>query len=322
MVEQNKRYRRKTRQQPPKSPGFLGPKNLSEADIEAEEKALREAFLWFDPDEVTQQDYDTSEPLSEAATAEQPEPEPEPEMAPTFWPLLSRISVNPVQMDRNLIITARRQNPSHAAFDVLRARLFQALSEHGWKRVAITSPTRDCGKTFVSINLAIALSRYENCRTVLLDLDMRNPSIAKTLGEQDVGSMSDYLRGKVPLTDHFHRFGENELNIGDNLAIAMNDRVEPYSSELLQEPETRACLEEMEQALQPNVILFDLPPALAHDDVIAFRDNFDGVLVVIDGTVTTGAQVQEVMRRLGDDCPLLGVVLNKAEDATGNEYGY
>ncbi|WP_323781282.1 CpsD/CapB family tyrosine-protein kinase [Thalassovita sp.] len=320
MVEQTKRYRRKTRQQNPKSSGFLVPKNLSESDVESEEKALREAFIWFDPDEVTKQDYDALDRVPEAAVIEQPVPEPE--AGPNYWPLLSRITANPLQMDRNLIITARRQDPSNAAFDVLRARLFQALNEHGWKRVAITSPTRDCGKTFVSINLAIALSRYENCRTVLMDMDMRNPSIAKALEEQDVGSIGDYLRGLVPMTEQFHRFAENDLNIGTNLAIAMNDRVEQFSSELLQEPETRICIEEMERALKPDVMLFDLPPALAHDDVMAFRDNFDGALLVIDGTATTGSQVREVMRRLGDDCPLLGVVLNKAEDATGEEYGY
>ncbi|MEC7962694.1 MAG: P-loop NTPase, partial [Pseudomonadota bacterium] len=180
----------------------------------------------------------------------------------------------------------------------------------------------DCGKTFVSVNLAVALSRYENCRTVLMDMDMRNPSVAKTLGLRDVGSMGAYLRGEIETRDQFFKFDQNDMSLGDNLAIAMNDRVEPFASELMQQPATRDRLTRMEAELHPDVVLFDLPPALANDDVIAFKSNFDGVLIVIDGTRTSGAEVREVMRRLGEDVPLLGVVLNKAEDATGDEYGY
>lgn len=313
MVEQSKQFRRKQRSQQDKPRVFPRPPRLSEAEVEAEEKALREAFAWIDLEEEPDQDAEDDLLGAEFGPLVS---------APDIWADLPTIPVDPAVLDRNLIIAARRKEPAHAAFDVLRARLMQALAENGWKRVAITSPTRDCGKTFVTLNLAVALSRYENCRTVLMDLDMRNPSVAKTLGQQHVGSIGDYLRGLSPLRDHFFKFGENNLNIGSNLAIALNDRVEQYSSELLQEPTTADSIALMEEALKPNVVLLDLPPALAHDDVIAFRDNFDGVLVVIDGTKTQASQVREVMWQLGEDCPLLGVVLNKAEDATGEEYGY
>ena len=320
MVEQSKQFRRKSRQEKDQTPGFPRRHQLSEAEIEAEEKALRDALIWFDPDALSESELSDQDDLEGLPAAVKSPGFLDP--GPDIWSELPVMSIDPATFDRNLIITARREDPSHAAFDVLRARLMHALTENGWKRVAITSPTRDCGKTFVSVNLAIALSRYENCRTVLMDLDMRNPSVATILGEQNPGSIGDYLRGLSPMRDHFFRFADNDLNIGGNLAIALNGGMEQYASELLQEPATAGCLAAMEEALKPNVILLDLPPALAHDDVIAFRDNFDGVLVVIDGTRTHGSQVREVMRRLGDDCPLLGVVLNKAEDATGDQYGY
>ena len=69
----------------------------------------------------------------------------------------------------------------------------------------------------------------------------------------------------------------------------------------------------MEEALEPEVILFDLPPALAQDDVIAFRPHFDCVLMVVGGGITTAEEVREATRRIGEDKPILGVVLNKAE---------
>jgi Mrp family chromosome partitioning ATPase len=80
----------------------------------------------------------------------------------------------------------------------------------------------------------------------------------------------------------------------------------------------------MMEELDPDVVLYDLPPALAFDDVIAFKRHFDGVLMVIGGGATKAAEVHEAMRRIGDDVPLLGVVLNQAEDETraGYSYGY
>lgn len=316
--------------------GLLSGSGRSAEEIAREDRALRSAFPFLDLDDV---EVDASELAEKVAPVAAPEPlilNPESEVTPEpeteqpseqppeddGWNDLGPMPVQRQQMMRNLIITASRKNPVHAAFDVLRARLVQALSDNGWRRVAITSPTRDCGKTFVSVNLAVALSRYENCRTVLMDMDMRNPSVAKTLGLRDVGSMGAYLRGEIETRDQFFKFDQNDMSLGDNLAIAMNDRVEPFASELMQQPATRDRLTRMEAELHPDVVLFDLPPALANDDVITFKSNFDGVLIVIDGTRTSGAEVREVMRRLGEDVPLLGVVLNKAEDATGDEYGY
>jgi Mrp family chromosome partitioning ATPase len=205
---------------------------------------------------------------------------------------------------------------------VLRTRLLQALSENGWRRVAITSPTKDCGKTFTAANLAISLSRQENCRTLLLDCDMRRPSLHKVLGVSDPGSMGDMLRGTLSPQDHLRRMGDNQMNAGRNIAFGFNGLVEPYASELLQDPMTEDCLNRLDAELDPDVVLFDLPPALYYDDVIAFRPLFDGVLLVVGGGITTEKEIKEVERRLGDSTPLLGMVLNKAENTETSRYRY
>jgi len=70
------------------------------------------------------------------------------------------------------------------------------------------------------------------------------------------------------------------------------------------------------------VMLFDLPPALYYDDVMAFRGQFDGVILVIGGGITTEKEIRETQRRLGEDVPLLGTVLNKAEDSKIRQYTY
>ncbi|WP_425097881.1 CpsD/CapB family tyrosine-protein kinase [Tropicibacter sp. S64] len=238
------------------------------------------------------------------------------------WEQVATFDVNENHLAANRIITATREDPAYTAFDVLRTRLLQALSENGWKRVAITSPTKDCGKTFTAANLAISLSRQENCRTLLLDCDMRRPTLQKVMGRTHPGSMGDMLRGKIDPQDHLLRLGKNSINAGRNIAFGFNEVIEPYASELLQDPRTAATLTRIETEMKPDVMLFDLPPALYYDDVIAFRPLFDGVLLVVGGGITTEKEIKEVERRLGEETPLLGMVLNKAENTEISKYQY
>ncbi len=132
--------------------------------------------------------------------------------------------------------------------------------------------------------------------------------------------MGDVLRGDVAIGDHLRRPGTNALNIGANLAVGLNDRAEPFAAELFQQPSTAEALRAMEAEFIPDIVLFDLPPALAFDDVIAFRPQFDCVLMIVGGGITTAAEVKEVHRRLGEDKPVLGVILNMAEDSEDNTY--
>ena len=242
--------------------------------------------------------------------------------SPHSWDRLGTIPVVESHLESQRIISASRRNPAHVAFDVLRTRLVQGLAEQGWRRVVITSPTKDCGKTFISTNLAISLSRQERLRTVLMDLDLRNPSVAPLLGVNDPGSMGNFLRGKSPVAGHFKRMGQNMLKIGSNVAFGLNDTREPFASEMLGSAATSDAIAQMEAELEPDVVIYDMPPALYHDDVMAFREHFDGVLLVVGGGTTKANEIRELKRRFGDDKPLLGVILNKAEGLSISHYSY
>ena len=253
--------------------------------------------------------------------AQDVQPDPQ-ERVESAWQSLDRFPLDPTRLANRNVITALRRDPAHARFDILRTRMLQALAENGWRRVAITSPTKDCGKTFTAANLAVSLSRQENCRAVLLDLDMRSPSLHKIFGVADPGVMGDLLREEITPDRHLQGFGKNDISAGSHVAIGFNGMVEPYASELLQDPCTDRTLKRIEAEFDPDVMLFDLPPALLNDDVIAMRPNFDALLIVAAGGVTRAKDIKEPERRLGDSIPLLGVVLNKAEDADESAYAY
>jgi|TARA_R110000851_G_scaffold49074_17_gene118170 Mrp family chromosome partitioning ATPase len=239
-----------------------------------------------------------------------------------LWPALRRVVLDRKHLAKHRLISATREDPAHVAFDVLRTKLLAALRTHGWHRVAITSPTPDCGKSFVAANLAISLSRQSSVRTVLMDMDLRRPSLAHTLGQPDPGRMAGFLSGDIPLQRFLTCPEDNALNIGQTLAMGFNDRAEPYAAEILHAPETGEVLQDMYRRLAPDVVIFDMPPALYYDDVLGFRPQFDGVLIVVGGGRTTAQHIRDVKARFGTDTPLLGVVMNRAEGESIAKYGY
>lgn len=238
------------------------------------------------------------------------------------WANLPAIKLDTAILDKNLVVTASRTDPAHATFDVLRTKLLHVLTDRKWHRVGITSPTKGCGKSFLSLNLAISLARYENCRTVLMDMDLRIPKIARMMGARNPGAMGDFLRGRTPLEAFFRRATPNLLRSGPSLAIGLNDLQEPFAAELFHEPATRLALARVDEALAPRVVLLDLPPALAQDDVLALKPHLDCVLIVAGGGTTTARELRETSRRLGEDLPIVGVVLNKAEGQGTLDYTY
>ncbi|MDI7860741.1 CpsD/CapB family tyrosine-protein kinase [Rhizobiaceae bacterium n13] len=230
------------------------------------------------------------------------------------WEELSPLSLDPDVIARNRIVTTNRSDHAHAAFDMLRTKLLHAIRQNNWNRVAITSPTPACGKTFIALNLAFSLGHQTDCRTLLLDLDLRRPQVGKTLGIRNMPSMESFLKGDSPARDVF-------LRHGDNLAIAANRQPVHYSAELLQSPVATETLQDLRQRMNPDVILFDLPPMLSNDDVLAFLPNVDCVILVAAADYSTLNEVDVCERELAEKTNVLGVVLNKCRYSP-EKYGY
>jgi Mrp family chromosome partitioning ATPase len=235
-----------------------------------------------------------------------------PEIA-AAWAALRAVSLDPARLARNRVVSGGREDPAHVSFDLLRTRMLRALGERGWRRVAITSPGPGCGKTFVTANLALSLARRSSCRVVALDMDLRIPTLAPVLGLDGAGRMEDFLSGRIAPARHLRR-------VGANLALGLNTMPAANPAELLQEPATATVLDRIEAELAPDVVLFDLPPALVCDDVIAFLPRIDAVLLVAGGGITTAADIRSCERLFGTETPLLGVILNKAEDGKIEPY--
>jgi Mrp family chromosome partitioning ATPase len=231
------------------------------------------------------------------------------------WLALEEITLDPRLLARERIVTHDKSDPAHVAFDALRTRLLKALHDNRWSRIAITSPSKGCGKTMVACNLAFSLARQPETRSMLFDLDLRVPQLARRLGLRDGPAIESYLGGEIPPGKYLRRAGPN-LALGLNAARVWN------SAELIQSRRVAATLAATWELYRPNVVLFDMPPMLTSDDVLAFLPNVDGVLLVVGGGETKAREIEECERLMAEHTNFLGVVLNKAEDSGMPAYNY
>ena len=232
-----------------------------------------------------------------------------------LWASLPQIEPDDTVLERRHIYARKRSNEG-AAFDIMRTKLMHQLRGNNWRRVAITSPTPNCGKTTLSVNLAYSIARQSDLSCMLLEFDLRRPSMARMLGVTDPPQFADVLSGRAHPEDELRR-------ISPNLAVGMNAVERSDSAELLQLVETGRIVDRMEQRFAPDVMLFDMPPMLLTDDTLGFIDQIDCILLVAAAGSTNMAEIARCSDELKARCNFLGVVLNKCRYLDkGDAYGY
>ncbi|WRH63970.1 MAG: CpsD/CapB family tyrosine-protein kinase [Fuscovulum sp.] len=232
---------------------------------------------------------------------------------PEDWNALPKSGMTARILDRARIVTAGLAEHS-TAFDMMRTKVLQRMKAEGWKRIAITSADKNCGKSMVAMNLAFSLSRQVELRTILVEADLRQPSLAKAMRLSPRGGFAEVLRREVP-------FPKSLVRVRENLAVLANRDRSPASAELLHSDVVPGMLKEIERAYRPDVMIFDLPPLMLADDTLAFLGNVDCALLVTSAEHTTTAQVEACVREISDRTALVGVVLNKYR-AAGAASGY
>lgn len=237
----------------------------------------------------------------------QPDPDP--------WSALKKIDISAEALVENRIISHNKSDPAHVSIDILRTKLLKELRANGWKRVAITSPTPACGKTFLSTNLACSLARQPTLRTMLIDFDLRKPQVQNFVGAAERKSLERFLTGKESLEEYF-------LLAGPNLAVGLNSHPIANASELIHDDQSKRVLDNAIERLAPDVVVLDLPPLLTTDDVLAFVPSVDCAILVAAAGQTTAEEIDECERQLARLTTFLGVVLNKCDAVSADVYAY
>ncbi|MEZ5664512.1 MAG: CpsD/CapB family tyrosine-protein kinase [Burkholderiaceae bacterium] len=225
------------------------------------------------------------------------------------------VDLNDIHLERHRIIAHQKAHPVSWAFDLLRTQILQKMDEHGWRTVAITSPTVESGKTLVSINLAISIAQQTHRTALLVDFDLRRPRVAASLGLRREVSLNEVLAGEAELSQALVNPGMERLVILPTL------RPEPKAAEVLASRRVNNLVTELRNRYADRTVIIDLPPVLVADDVLALLPHVDCVLLVVASGGSTEKEIEESMVRL-KGANLVGVVLNKDDSPAQSGYGY
>ncbi len=240
---------------------------------------------------------------------------PQPAQAGEDWSALTELQLSPHVLDENRIV-AHRPGATAAGFDVMRTNLLRQLRDHSWSRVAVTSPNAGCGKTTVALNLAFSLARLTDIKVLVLELDLRHPTMLRALGLDRYQNFAGVLSGTETVQSQMTRWGAN-------LAFGLNSFQVPSPAELLSSDRAADVVDAIEAQYRPDVILLDMPPMLVSDDTLAFLDQVDCALMVAAAEETPVNQIDQCGKDLAAQTPVLGVVLNKCRLMDRQEnYGY
>lgn len=141
---------------------------------------------------------------------------------------------------------------------------------------------------------------------LLVDLDLRKPSLHRMFGIQPKAGIGDYLLRGTPL---------NEILVNPSIErLVLLPGREPVSnsSEMLSSPRMVQLVDELKNRYPSRIVLFDLPPLLATDDALAFSPYVDAALLVVEEGETLKEEIEQSIELL-KQTRLLGTVLNKSD---------
>jgi len=233
---------------------------------------------------------------------------------PINYSTTRQISLSPELLRENRIFTRGADSSIIDTYGLLRTRVLSIMRKNNWKTLGVTGPEPSVGKTVTSINLAISIAFDHNYSTLLVDTDLRRPGIASALGMNVETGLSDFLLDKSSLD-------ETLVNPGiEHLVIAPTKHVPSHSSELLSSPRMSHFIDEAKTRYSERLVIFDLPPVLVGDDVVALSHNLDAILLVVADGKTQSRELSRALELLRDS-NILGVVLNMGTVAN-NQYEY
>lgn len=198
---------------------------------------------------------------------------------------------------------------------LLRLRVEKEMQKENRKVLLVSSAVPGEGKTTVAANLALALAQ-KGSRTLLVDCDLRNPSIAAVLGEKGSRGLSDYLRGSHAEKDYIRETRT------ENLFVVYGGRPVSNAAELLASERTQAFIGAVRDMF--DYIILDTPPCSLLADAAEISGLADCALLTIRQDYASKSQILEGIQLLSDDdLPLVGCVMNcVSHGAMGKSYGY
>jgi capsular exopolysaccharide synthesis family protein len=266
---------------------------------------------------VTQQDPARPAPIeSKLASAPEPEVHTRAKFVPASeveYTQTKTVDVPMAVRERNRLIAAIPEHPLQDTYRMLRTRVLQEMSANNWRSIAVTSPTENTGKTLTAVNLAISLAMDLSHTALLVDADLRRPSVHRYFEYTPELGINDYLYEDEPLNRMlFHP----DM---DRLTVLPGRTPIRESAEALGSPKWVALLQDITNRYPDRIVVADIAPVLNVDDALTIAPHVDCILMVAENGRTKREELQKSLELL-DGFPVVGTVLNKSEKKVAKRY--
>lgn len=206
-------------------------------------------------------------------------------------------------------------------FKVLRSRILHPIDDRPVpKTILVSSVVPKEGKSFITANLGISIAMGMDQYALLVDCDLRRPSLAALFGVDGRRGVVDYLRDHADLTDLITKTSVNKLSILPSGKPPINP------AELLDSSRMEALVSELSGRYDDRILIFDSPPVQIASESTVLAGQVDGVILVVRQGGGSKGQVKKVIETIGSE-RLIGVVFNAnttniVERSLRQGYGY
>jgi len=257
-------------------------------------------------------------PSAAAAAVAEPPAAPPPAPAPrvTAMPRDSQPAREiATTLDRRLVAAFAPQSLAAEQYRSLRTRVKSAENGRTFRAIIVTSPNKGDGKSLTAANLALTMAQEFQQRVLLVDADLRRPSIHRLFGIPETPGLSDILLGGAAIEDTLVTIPHHHLTVMPSGVVPARP------AELLGSAAMRRVLDTARTRF--DRIIVDMPPVAPLADVSIASSLVDGILMIVRAGVTPKPAIERALSGL-DTSKVLGLVLNDAGEsaaAYGYEYG-
>ncbi len=234
---------------------------------------------------------------------------------PTLTPIADSIESLPGGIEKSLVTVSKPHSAEAEQFRLLKNNILFPEKGTPPRSIMITSPSPNEGKSFVASNLAISIAQSIDEHVLLMDCDLRSPTIHKLFDIPSPKGLSDHLLTGQPLSSVLKKTFLNKLTILPGGTIPKNP------SELLSSGQMRRLIHEVKLRYTDRYIIVDTPPPYITSEGNALARQMDGIILVIRHGKTRKKDIQDIINIYGRE-KIIGVVHNFAERRLGQGYGY
>jgi len=214
-----------------------------------------------------------------------------------------------IVLDNRLVSFFEPSSVVAEQFKRLRTYVIKPGMENSPKTILVTSAMAGEGKSMVAINLAITIAVDLHSNALIVDCDLRNPSLSRWFGIREQKGLSDYLLGEAQLPELLVKTPV------DKLTILPGGTIQDNPVELIGSNKMKSLVADLKSRYTDRYIILDSSPLLATTEPSVLNEMVDGILLVIKSGDTPRESIQQALKLL-DKKKIIGAVLNNMEFKT------